>query len=306
LSIQPLDHLQRLCTIREIKGNDELVGWIHALSVAAILKRMNPLAQKTALTIAGFDPSSGAGITADLQVFAAHGIFGTSAITALTVQSTVGVQRVQPVDAIILKETLGMLHEDLPPDGIKIGMLGGVAQVAVVTDYLRSLKGNRPIVVLDPVIRSSSGALLLEEAGFRMLREELLPLVDVITPNVGELMLLAETSGENEATIQAAAKPLAQSAEVSIVVTGGDRAKPDDLVWANGAWTRLEGEHIETTATHGTGCAFSSALLCGMLQGGTLVESAKAAKAYVAEAMRAAIPHGSGKGPINLLWPIQK
>jgi len=267
---------------------------------------MNPLAQKTALTIAGFDPSSGAGITADLQVFAAHGIFGTSAITALTVQSTVGVQRVQPVDAIILKETLGMLHEDLPPDGIKIGMLGGVAQVAVVTDYLRSLKGNRPIVVLDPVIRSSSGALLLEEAGFRMLREELLPLVDVITPNVGELMLLAETSGENEATIQAAAKPLAQSAEVSIVVTGGDRAKPDDLVWANGAWTRLEGEHIETTATHGTGCAFSSALLCGMLQGGTLVESAKAAKAYVAEAMRAAIPHGSGKGPINLLWPIQK
>ncbi|HEY9136664.1 MAG TPA: bifunctional hydroxymethylpyrimidine kinase/phosphomethylpyrimidine kinase, partial [Terriglobus sp.] len=255
---------------------------------------MNPLAQKTALTIAGFDPSSGAGITADLQVFAAHGIFGTSAITALTVQSTVGVRRVLPVDATILKETLGMLHEDLPPDGIKIGMLGGVAQVAVVTDYLRSLKGNRPVVVLDPVIRSSSGALLLEEAGFRMLREELLPLVDVITPNIGELMLLGATSSEDEAAVQAAAKTLAQTTRAAIVVTGGDHEKPDDLVWTDGVWTRLPGEHIATKATHGTGCAFSSALLSGRLQGLSVVESARSAKAYVAQAMRTATPHGAG------------
>ncbi len=281
-----------------------MIGWIHALSVAAILKRMNPLAQKTALTIAGFDPSSGAGITADLQVFAAHGIFGISAITALTVQSTVGVRRVQPVDATILRETLDTLHADLPPHGIKIGMLGGVVQVAEVVRYLRLLEGNKPVIVLDPVIRSSSGALLLEQKGLRMVQEELLPLVDVITPNVGELMLLAETSSEAEAAVQIATEMLAQATQASIVVTGGDRERPDDLVWTGGAWTRLPGEHIATKATHGTGCAFSSAMLCGMLQGFSVVESARSAKAYVAQAMRTATPHGAGKGPINLLWPV--
>jgi hydroxymethylpyrimidine/phosphomethylpyrimidine kinase len=192
----------------------------------------------------------------------------------------------------------------LPPDGIKIGMLGGVAQVAAVVHYLHSLKGNRPVVVLDPVIRSSSGALLLEEAGLRMMREELLPLVNVITPNVGELMLLAEASHEDEATVQIATKTVAESTRASIVVTGGDRVKPDDLVWTDGAWTRLPGERIATKATHGTGCAFSSAMLCGMLQGFSVVESAWSAKSYVAQAIRTATPHGAGKGPMNLLWPI--
>lgn len=265
---------------------------------------MNTLPQMTALTIAGFDPSSGAGITADLQVFAAHGIFGTSAITALTVQSTVGVRRIQPVDAAVLRETLETLHTDLPPDGIKIGMLGGMAQVAEVVRYLRSLGGNRPTVVLDPVIRSSSGALLLEEAGLRILREDLLPLVDVITPNIGELALLAETPCDDDVQVQSAAETLAHRAGISIIVTGGDRVKPDDFVLSDGHWTRLPGEHIATTATHGTGCAFSSAVLCGMLQGRSLVDAAQAAKAYVAEAMRTATPHGAGNGPMNLLWPL--
>lgn len=265
---------------------------------------MNTLTQKTALTIAGFDPSSGAGITADLQVFAAHGIFGTSAISALTVQSTVGVRRVQPVDATILRDTLDTLHADLPPHGIKIGMLGGLAQVAEVVRYLHSLQGNRPVVVLDPVIRSSSGTLLLDEAGLRMLREELLPLVDVMTPNVSELLLLSDASFEGEEDIQSAAATVAQAAGVSIIVTGGDRAKPDELVLSDDQWTRLPGEHIATQATHGTGCAFSSALLCGMLQGLSCVEAARSAKSYVAQAMRTATPHGAGKGPMNLLWPV--
>ena len=281
-----------------------MVSWIHAFSVAAILKGMKTLAQKTALTIAGFDPSSGAGITADLQVFAAHGVFGTSAITALTVQSTMGVRRVQPVDAPLLRETLETLHADLPPDGIKIGMLGGLPQVAEVVRYLRSMQGNRPGVVLDPVIRSSSGALLLEEDGLRMMRDELLPLVDVVTPNVGELMLLTGTSCEDEAGVQSAAEKLAQAAKGAVIVTGGDRAKPDDFVLADGIWTRLSGEHIATAATHGTGCAFSSALLCGLLQELPVVEAARSAKTYVAQAMRCATPRGTGKGPMNLLWPV--
>ena len=121
---------------------------------------------KTLLTIAGFDPSSGAGITADLAVFAAHGTFGCSAITALTVQSTLGVERVDPVDPTVLRETLACLELDLPAAGIKIGMLATREAVEVVAAYLEELRARRPcIVVLDPVLRSSSGAALLSPEG---------------------------------------------------------------------------------------------------------------------------------------------
>ncbi|MEZ2346130.1 bifunctional hydroxymethylpyrimidine kinase/phosphomethylpyrimidine kinase [Terriglobus sp. RCC_193] len=265
---------------------------------------MDGRADRTALTIAGFDPSSGAGITADLQVFAAHGVFGISAISALTVQSTLGVRKIQPVDAVLLHETLETLHEDLPPDGIKIGMLGGAEQVAEVVRYLGGCEGKRPVVVLDPVIRSSSGAPLLDADGLQQLREELLPLVDVVTPNVGELALLTDSPCDDDTSIQSAAEQLALQFGCVVVVTGGDREKPDDFVFADGVWTRLSGQHIVTRATHGTGCAFSSSMLCHLLQGLPAVDAAREAKAFVTEAMRSATPHGSGRGPMNLLWPI--
>jgi len=269
-----------------------------------MLKGMDGKVDRTALTIAGFDPSSGAGITADLQVFAAHGVFGTSAISALTVQSTLGVQKVQPVDAVLLRETLETLYEDLPPHGIKIGMLGGAEQVAQVVRHLSDCEGKRPIVVLDPIIRSSSGAPLLDADGLRELRDELLPLVDVITPNVGELALLTGSQCNDDASIQSAAEQLALRFGCAVVVTGGDREKPDDLVFADGVWTRLSGQHIATNATHGTGCAFSSSMLCHLLFGLSVVDAAREAKAFVAEAMRSATPRGSGRGPMNLLWPV--
>jgi len=269
-----------------------------------MLKDMDGRAGRTALTIAGFDPSSGAGITADLQVFAAHGVFGISAISALTVQSTLGVRKMQPVDPVLLRETLETLHEDLPPHGIKIGMLGGGEQVAEVVRYLSGYKGKRPIVVLDPVIRSSSGAPLLDADGLRQLRDELLPLVDVITPNVGELAMLTDSQCNDDTSIQSAAEELALRFGCAVVVTGGDREKPDDLVFADGVWTRLSGHHIATNATHGTGCAFSSSMLCHLLHGLSAIDAAREAKAFVAEAMRSATPRGSGRGPMNLLWPV--
>jgi hydroxymethylpyrimidine/phosphomethylpyrimidine kinase len=269
-----------------------------------MLKGMNGGADRTALTIAGFDPSSGAGITADLQVFAAHGVFGISAISALTVQSTLGVRKVQPVDATLLRETLETLHEDLPANGIKIGMLGGAEQVAEVVRYLDRCKGKRPVVVLDPVIRSSSGAPLLNGDGLQQLRKELLPLVDVITPNAGELALLADAPCNDDASIQSAAEQLALRYGCVVVVTGGDRETPDDLVLADGLWTRLHGQRIATRATHGTGCAFSSSMLCHLLKGLSAVDAAREAKVFVAEAMRSATPRGNGRGPMNLLWPI--
>ncbi len=260
----------------------------------------------TALTIAGFDPSSGAGITADLAVFAAHRIFGTSAITALTVQSTTGVRRVQPIDAALLRQTLDCLAEDLPPAGIKIGMLGGAEQVAAVADFIATLQTvRRPAIVLDPVIRSSSGAALLSEEGVKLLRERLLPLVDCVTPNTDELTALTGMNCASDNAIEVAAQSLAaQYPGLTVLATGGHRPQPDDLLLHDGVFTLLRGERIETRATHGTGCALSSALLCGLLQGLSYADAASAAKAYVAQAIRTATPLGQGKGPMNLLWPM--
>jgi hydroxymethylpyrimidine/phosphomethylpyrimidine kinase len=260
-----------------------------------------------ALTIAGFDPSSGAGITADLSVFAAHGIFGTSAITALTVQSTVGVRRSQPVDPQLLSDTLACLLEDLPPAGIKIGMLGGAEQVRVVAAYLRQVRthGLHMPVVLDTVLRSSSGADLLGAVGLLALKDELLPVVDCITPNTDELALITGQPCGTDAQIEEAARSLRERySGLTVLATGGHRSKPDDLLFHGDTVSILAGEHIETRATHGTGCALSSALLCGLVDGQSYPDAARAAKRYVARAMQTAMPRGRGKGPMNLLWPI--
>jgi hydroxymethylpyrimidine/phosphomethylpyrimidine kinase len=244
---------------------------------------------RTVLTIAGFDPSSGAGVTADLAVFAAHGMFGTSCITALTVQNTVGVVGVHPVGGTVVGATLLCLQEDLPPVGIKIGMLATAGCIEAVAEFLEGLK-DRPVVVLDPVLRSTSGRELLDGAGLGVLREKLLPLVDWVTPNAVELEVLGG---------------LVALQGNSVIVTGGDRETPDDLVVVNGSKTWLPGVRVETTSTHGTGCALSSALLCRLLMGDGPVEAARAAKEYVTEALRRATPMGQGHGPMNHLWPLR-
>ena len=151
---------------------------------------------QTVLTIAGFDPSSGAGVTADLMVFAAHGLFGTSCITGLTVQSTVGVRSTTAVSAEVVRATLDCLASDLPPVGIKIGMLTTADNVVAVAEFLTVLRGDedRMPVVLDPVLRSSSGRELLDAEGVAVMRESLLPLVDGVTPNLEELGVLTGQS----------------------------------------------------------------------------------------------------------------
>lgn len=165
---------------------------------------------KTVLTIAGFDPSSGAGVTADLMVFAAHGLFGTSAITSLTVQSTVGVRRSETVSPETLKETLDCLHSDLPPAGVKLGMLSTAENVAVVSDYLERLQLLSPHtpVVLDPVLCSSSGRELLTLEGISLLRARLLPLATWVTPNLDELRVLSGVEISVPEDVVSAAKAL--------------------------------------------------------------------------------------------------
>lgn len=212
-----------------------------------------------------------------------------------------GVRRTEAVGADTLRDILGTLQADLPPDGVKIGMLGGAAQVREVIRYLRETKGR--IVVLDPVLRSSSGAGLLDPQGVDLLRDDLLPLVDVITPNLQELEVLTGRRCVLEQDERGAALQLSEAHGIAVIVTGGDRSIPEDRVYQHGVCTVLRGEHIETRATHGTGCAFSSSLLCGLLQGLPLVDAAGKAKHYVAQAMRTATPRGQGRGPMNLMWP---
>jgi hydroxymethylpyrimidine/phosphomethylpyrimidine kinase len=270
---------------------------------------------RTVLTIAGFDPSSGAGVTADLMVFAAHGLFGVSCITALTVQSTVGVMATDPIAAEVVRSTLDCLQADLPAAGIKIGMLSTTSNVAVVVDFLTELRslhelrspGQRTPVVLDPVMRSSSGRELLEPAGVRLLRERLLPLVDWVTPNLDELGILTEQSVVDRDDLEAAARSLqSRGPNLNVFATGGHLDAPDDLVLTAGGELRwLAGERIVTQSTHGTGCALSSALLSRIVLGEDALSASVGAKEYVAEAMRRASPLGHGHGPINHLWPLR-
>jgi hydroxymethylpyrimidine/phosphomethylpyrimidine kinase len=265
-----------------------------------------------ALTIAGFDPGSGAGITADLKTFAAHRIYGVACISAMTVQSTLGVRAVEPLPAMLVRQTLECLAEDVSLSGIKIGMLGSSAVVGEVSSFLtvQSATIPRERIVLDPVLRSTSGTPLIDRDGVRVIREELLSRVGWITPNIDELALLVDSSLEREEVPAAAARLQAMAARLgndalNVVVTGGHLSRPDDfLLTASGAGNWLSGEKIITNATHGTGCAFSSALLCELISGRSSKEAVAAAKAYVTEALRSAYPVGKGKGPMNHLFPF--
>jgi hydroxymethylpyrimidine/phosphomethylpyrimidine kinase len=263
--------------------------------------------RRVALTIAGFDPGSGAGMTADLKTFAAHGVYGVACISALTVQSTLGVRAVEPLSASLVRQTLDCLAEDVSLAGIKIGMLGSSSVAAEVASFLTAQSGNiaRDRIVLDPVLRSTSGTSLIDANGIRVIRDELLHRVGWITPNIQELAILV---GGDEQVPGAAArlKEIARrqgNDELNVVVTGGDLDHPNDfLLTASGKQSWLTGEKIVTNSTHGTGCAFSTALLCGLISGLDSREAVSAAKAYVTEALRAAYPVGKGKGPMNHMF----
>jgi hydroxymethylpyrimidine/phosphomethylpyrimidine kinase len=272
---------------------------------------------KTVLTIAGFDPSSGAGVTADLMVFAAHGLFGTACITALTVQSTTGVLSTHPISAELVSATLGCLDADLPPAGIKIGMMSNASNILRISDYCNIYKpqhasSEHPPVVLDPVLRSSSGRELLDPAGITALRESLLPLVDWITPNLDELSVLAgepvacpEDVPDACISLQNQLAASANGRRLGIFATGGHLESPDDfLLTPEGEGVWLPGERVVTDATHGTGCALSGAFLCRLVLGDPPYAAAAAAKQYVAGALQTAIKHGSGASPINHLWKL--
>ncbi len=258
------------------------------------------------LTIAGFDPSSGAGITADIKTIAAHDCYGVSCITALTVQSTRGVQRVKAVDPKLIADTLQELISDVQLDAVHIGMLGNEQIVAVVADFLD--KARPPHVVLDPILKSSSGTYLLDSAGTRLLIDRLLPIVELITPNLDEASVLTGLQVTNLDKMRAAAAQLHAMGAANVVVTGGHLDKAIDLL----SFTTSRGkeqevfksEKIRSNSTHGTGCAFSTALACHLAHGRGLPEAVLLSKVYVSAAITHAHPFGSGIGPLHHLYRL--
>jgi hydroxymethylpyrimidine/phosphomethylpyrimidine kinase len=264
------------------------------------------------LTIAGFDPSSGAGITADIKTISAHACYGVACITALTVQSTSGVRRVAPVDPALVLETLEELSADISIAAIHIGMLASGKVAQVVSDFLsqRSAKGKPPFLVLDPILKSSSGASLLDAAGTRILIEKLLPQVTVLTPNVDEAAFLTGLKVTNLDEMRAAAAKLHQMGAAAAVITGGHLDKAIDLL----SFTTRKGieqevfkaERLSSNSTHGTGCAFSTAIACHLALDRGLPEATLLAKTYVTAAISAGHPLGRGPGPVHHLYRMHQ
>jgi hydroxymethylpyrimidine/phosphomethylpyrimidine kinase len=260
------------------------------------------------LTIAGFDPSSGAGVTADIKTIAAHGCYGVACISALTVQSTSGVRRVEPTSPDLITETLKELAADVEIAAVHIGMLGGGKVVRAVADFLA--KEKLPNVVLDPILKSSSGAELVDAVGARLIIEKLLPLATVVTPNVDEASALTGLAVTNPDQMRAAATKLHSMGAAAVVVTGGHLEKAIDLL----SFTSRRGIEQEifksdrqrSNSTHGTGCAFATAVACHLAQDRGLPEAVLLAKAYVAAAIANAHPMGRGTGPVHHLYRMNQ
>ncbi|HXC43362.1 MAG TPA: bifunctional hydroxymethylpyrimidine kinase/phosphomethylpyrimidine kinase [Candidatus Dormibacteraeota bacterium] len=263
------------------------------------------------LTIAGFDPSSGAGVTADIKTIAAHGCYGVACVTALTVQSTSGVRRVETVDPNLVGETLQELASDMPIAAVHIGMLGTAKVVKAVAEFLgQQGRANVLNVVLDPILRSSSGVELLDAPGTKMLVEKLLPLADVVTPNVDEAAVLTGLKVRDLEEMRAAAEKLHEMGSKAVVITGGHLDKAIDLL----SFTSKHGvqqevfraEKQRSNSTHGTGCAFATAMACHLALDRGIAEAALLAKTYVTAAIAAGHPLGRGTGPVHHLYRMNQ
>ncbi len=250
------------------------------------------------LTIAGFDPSCGAGVAADLKTLSANNCYGVAAITALTVQSTQGVKAIHATSAATLRAQLDALAEDLHIAAVKIGMLGTRANAVAVAEFLDATKLSN--VVLDPVIQpTASGPDLLDAGGVKYLAEELMKRASVITPNISEAVLLSGMEIKDVAGMEAAARKLVERGARAVVIKGGHMDKAVDVLFDGAEATMLGGEHVRTEHTHGSGCTFASAIAAQLALGRGLREAVMLAKAYVLKAIENGFSIGKGPGPLD-------
>ena len=258
----------------------------------------------TALTIAGSDSCGGAGIQADIKTMTANGVYAMSAITALTAQNTTGVSDIYEVSPEFLEAQLTAIFEDIKPDAIKIGMVSLSELIKTIAVNLKKYNGKN--IVLDPVMVATSGAKLISDDAIATLKEELIPLATVITPNIPEAEVLSEMTISNEEDMIKAAAYISEKYNCAVLCKGGHSINDaNDLLYSNGTYHWFYGKRIDNPNTHGTGCTLSSAIASNLAKGRDLNESVEKAKAYISGALSAMLDLGKGSGPMNHAFAIK-
>jgi hydroxymethylpyrimidine/phosphomethylpyrimidine kinase len=257
---------------------------------------------RTALTIAGSDSGAGAGIQADLKTFAAHGVYGSSVITAVTAQNTLGVSAFEVMSAEIVTAQIEAVATDIPPHAVKTGMLATAAIVEAVAAAVQAL--DLPLLVVDPVMIAKSGARLLDEEALAALKTELLQHAFLVTPNIPEAEALAGMPIRTDEDRREAARRLLAFGASAVVIKGGHLPTGDivDLLYDGHTFAEFRGERVAGRHTHGTGCTFASAVTAQLALGRTLAEAIPLAQRYVAGAIRHAPNLGKGHGPVEHFW----
>lgn len=253
---------------------------------------------KTALSIAGSDSCGGAGIQADIKTMTLNGVYAMSAVTALTAQNTTGVSAILEADGKFLEKEINAVFEDIFPDAVKIGMVSSSTLIEVIADRLAFYNARN--IVVDPVMVATSGARLISDDAITTLKSRLLPMADVITPNIPEAEVLSGMTIANEDDMEKAAKKIGNDFGCAVLIKGGHSINDaNDILYADGELTYFKGRRINNPNTHGTGCTLSSAIAANLAKGYSLVISVERAKAYISGALEAMLDLGKGSGPMN-------
>lgn len=260
--------------------------------------------KKTALTIAGSDCSGGAGIQADLKTMTMHGVYAMSVVTALTAQNTTGVRSIMEVTPQFLKEQIDAVFEDIRPDAVKIGMVSSPKIIKVIAERLRYYHVEN--VVVDPVMVATSGSKLMENDALEVLKENLLPLATLVTPNIPEAEILAGMKIDDKETMIQVAKRIGETYHCAVLCKGGHNINDaNDLLYCNGEYRWFNGQRISNPNTHGTGCTLSSAIASNLAKGYNLEDAIGKAKEYISGALSAMLDLGVGSGPMDHAFDLQ-
>lgn len=259
---------------------------------------------KTALTIAGSDSSGGAGIQADIKTMTTNGVFAMSAITALTAQNTVGVQGIFEVSPEFLSMQIDSVFSDIRPDAVKIGMVSSAQLISVIADKL--MQYNAENIVVDPVMVATSGSKLLNDDAVNIMKDKLLPIATVVTPNIPEAEVLSRREIKSAKDMIDAAAYISETYHCAVLCKGGHNLNDaNDLLYLDGEYRWFYGKRIDNPNTHGTGCTLSSAIASNLAKGQELIAAVENAKAYISGALADMLDLGAGSGPMNHVFGIQ-
>ena len=259
---------------------------------------------KTALTIAGSDSSGGAGIQADIKTMTANGVYAMSAVTALTAQNTTGVYGILESTPEFLASQLDCIFTDIFPDAVKTGMVSSTGLIEVIAEKLKQYKAKN--IVVDPVMVATSGSRLISQEAVDALKELLLPLATVLTPNIPEAEVLSGLTISGPADMEKAAQAIGEAYGCAVLCKGGhDLNDANDLLWRDGTCKWFHGRRIDNPNTHGTGCTLSSAIASNLAKGCDLDTAVERAKAYLSGALAAMLNLGAGQGPMDHLFDLK-